>query len=150
MSYLQLLYHIVFRPKNSAPAIPVEHEEMLYRYVWGYIKERGGVLYRIGGMPDHIHIFVSIPSSISVADFVRDMKIAASRFLKDHRAEFPHFTGWGKSYCALTHSYQEKDKIVNYIRNQKEHHKRVNFHDELLSLVQEYGVKLDERYFLRE
>lgn len=150
MSYLQLLYHIVFRPKNSAPAIPIEHEEKLYRYIWGYIKERNGVLYRIGGMPDHIHIFVSLPATLTVADFVRDMKVASSKFLKEHHEQFPRFMGWGKSYCALTHSYQEKDKIINYIRNQKEHHKRMNFHDELLSLVREYGVEFDERYFLRE
>lgn len=150
MSYLQLLYHIVFRPKASVPAIPIEHEKILYRYIWGYVKEKGGTLYRIGGMPDHIHILVSIPATLSVADFVRDMKVSSSKFIKEHRVEFPKFEGWGKSYCALTHSYLEKDKIINYISNQKEHHKRMNFHDELLSMVREYGVEVDERYFLRE
>lgn len=150
MSYLQLLYHIVFRPRYSTPAIPVEHEEKLYRYIWGYVKEKGGILYRIGGMPDHIHLFVQIPPTISVSDFMRDLKTSSNKFLKEHVAEFPKFQGWGKSYCAITHSALEKEKIINYIKGQKEHHKKTSFQDELLSILHECGVTVDMRYFLKE
>lgn len=150
MSYLQLLYHLVFRPKNSTPAISVEHEEKLYRYIWGYVKEKGGILYRINGMPDHIHLFVQIPPTITLSDFMRGLKTSSSRFLKAHPAEFPNFSGWGKSYCAITHSALEKEKIINYIKGQKEHHKKVNFHDELLTILHENKIKLDMQYFLNE
>lgn len=150
MSYLQLLYHIVFRPKYSTPAIPIEHEELLYRYIWGYVKEKGAILYRIGGMPDHIHMFVQIPSTIALADFMRDLKTSSSKFLKEHAAEFPKFQGWGKSYCAITHSALEKEKIINYIKRQKEHHRHERFQDELLSVLTENGITVDLRHFLRE
>lgn len=150
MSYLQLLYHIVFRPKDSVPCITIEHENVLYRYIWGFIKQKGGVLHRIGGMPDHIHIFMQLLATICLSDFMRDLKVASSMFLKENPDMFPLFTGWGKSYCAITHSYAEKNKIVNYIMGQKEHHKSVNFHDELLHLLKESGVEVDMQYFLRE
>ena len=150
MSYLQLLYHIVFRPKESKPVIPVEHEEKLYRYIWGFVKESGGVLYRIGGMPDHVHIFVQIPPTITVSDFMRDLKTSSSKFLKDHIEDFPRFQGWGKSYCAITHSALEKEKVVNYIKGQKEHHKKVSFQEELLGFLKEYGIEVDMCYFLKE
>lgn len=150
MSYLQLLYHIVFRPKNSQPVITDGHEDMLYRYIWGFVKAKGGVLHRIGGMPDHIHLLVQIPSTISLSDFMREMKISSNGFLKGHRDEFPKFQGWGKSYCAITHSYLEKDQIVRYIKNQKEHHKVVTFQDEMLSILREYGVDFDIKYFLKD
>ena len=150
MSYVRLLYHIIFRPRCSAPVISAEHEEMLYRYIWGFAREKGAVLYRIGGMPDHIHLFVQLPATTAVADFVRDMKIASSGYMKEHLKEFPLFDGWAKAYCALSYSESEKDSVVNYIRNQKAHHSRVSFRDELLAILHEQKVDVDMRYFLAE
>lgn len=148
MAYTNLLYHIVFRPKNSASVIPIENEEMLYRYIWGIIKHKNGVLYRIGGMPDHIHLLVQLPAAIAIADFVRDLKTATNVYLKENKDSFPKYDGWAKSYCALSYSIREKDMVVNYIKNQKEHHKRVSFKDELLELLRESGVEVDMKYFM--
>ena len=148
MAYTNLLYHIVFRSKNSASVIPIENEEMLYRYIWGIIKHKNGVLYRIGGMPDHIHLLVQLPATIFIADFVRDLKTSTNVYLKDNKGSFPNFDGWAKSYCALSYSIREKDMVVNYIKNQKEHHKRVSFKDELLELLRESGVEVDMKYFM--
>mgnify|MGYP000010140182 FL=1 len=150
MSYRQLFYHIVIRPKNSEPVIVQDYEEALYRYIWGFIKDKGAVLYRIGGMPDHIHMFVSLPATLSVADFMRDLKTASNKFLQEEKEKFPHFKGWAKSYCALTYSINEKDKIVNYIKSQKEHHKKVSFRDEYLALLQANGIQIDFNYFLKD
>ena len=148
MAYTNLLYHIVFRPKNSAQVIVVDKEEMLYRYIWGFVENKKGVLYRIGGMPDHVHMLVQLPATIAVADFVRDLKTATNVYLKENRDSFPKFDGWSRSYCALTYSQNEKDTIINYIKNQKEHHKRVSFRDELLGLLRESGVEVDMKYFM--
>ena len=148
MAYTNLLYHIVFRPKNSAQVIVVDKEEMLYRYIWGFVENKKGVLYRIGGMPDHVHMLVQLPATIAVADFVRDLKTSTSVFLKDNKDSFPKFEGWAKSYCALSYSSREKDVVVNYIKTQKEHHKRVSFHDEFLALLKESGVEVDMKYFM--
>ena len=148
MAYTNLLYHIVFRPKNSAQVIVVDKEEMLYRYIWGFVENKKGVLYRIGGMPDHVHMLVQLPATIAVADFVRDLKTSTSVFLKDNKDSFPKFEGWAKSYCALSYSSREKDVVVNYIKGQKEHHKRVSFREEFLVLLKESGVEVDMKYFM--
>ena len=55
MSYTQLFYHIVFRPLNSLPVITLEHEEVLYKYIWGFVQNKKGTLFRIGGISDHHH-----------------------------------------------------------------------------------------------
>ena len=148
MAYTNLLYHIVFRPKNSASVIVVDKEELLYRYIWGVVENKKGVLYRIGGMPDHVHILVQLPATIAIADFVRDLKTATNVYLKENRDSFPKFEGWSKSYCALSYSCRDKEMLVNYIKNQKEHHKKVSFRDELLGLLSESGVEVDMRYFM--
>ena len=146
MAYTNLLYHIVFRPKNSEYVITIAYEDVLYRYIWGYVTNKKGTLLRIGGMPDHIHMLVSLPPSIAISNFVHDLKLATNIFLLEHKEEFPRFKGWAKSYCALTYSKNEKDMIVNYIRNQKEHHKKVSFKDELVALVKEMGIEGDLKY----
>ena len=150
MSYTRLLYHIVFRPKHSAPAITPEHEDMLYRYIWRMLSERGCRLHRIGGMPDHIHMLVSIPPTQAVADFMRDVKAATSRFMHAHPAEFPLFETWGKSYCAISCSESVRENVIRYIQNQKEHHRKQDFRSELLDILRKNGVDFDMEYFLKE
>ena len=150
MSYTQLLYHIVFRPKHSAPAIPLEHEESLYRYIWGIMKKKDCVLYRIGGMPDHIHMLIQMPPTLSISDFMRDLKTATHRYLREEKVKFPLFDGWGKSYCALSCDAESKECVINYIKNQKAHHQEVSFEEELLRLLKDNHIEVDKRYFLKE
>lgn len=107
-------------------------------------------MYRIGGMPDHIHLLVQLPATLSLSDFMHDLKLATHQFMRGHAEEFPRFTSWGKSYCALTCSESVKDAVNAYIKNQKAHHQKTNFRDELLALLRENGVEVDMRYLLQE
>ena len=52
-----------------------------------------------------------------------------------------------KKYCALTYSYRDRDTIINYIKNQQEHHKKESFKDEIKRLFLEEGIDLDEKWF---
>lgn len=144
MAYTYLLYHIVIRPKNSRPVITEAHERSLYAYIWGFCKEKKCFLHRINSMPDHLHLLVEIHPTIAVADFVRQLKISTNTWLKQHPSEFPKFDGWGKSYCALTYSESDKQKVRDYIVNQKEHHKTVSLKGEYEALLCEFGINSDE------
>ena len=144
MSYTRLLYHLIFRPQNSIPAITVEYENDLYRYIWGIVKEKGGVLYRIGGMPNHIHLLLQLPPTVTLSAFMHDMKIATHKYLCAQKEKFPLFTGWGKSYCALSCSLSGKDRVIDYIKNQKIHHQRINFQDELRAMLHIHGIAYEE------
>lgn len=147
MSYTKLLYHIVFCTKYRNLTIPEEQADNLYRYVWGFIKNHKSVLYRINGMPDHIHIFVQLHADIAVSGFVKKLKNATNKWLKENVDSFPDFEAWAVGYCALTCAYRDKDMIVNYIKNQKEHHKNETTQDEIRRLLIEQDIEIDERYF---
>ncbi|MDR2115059.1 MAG: IS200/IS605 family transposase [Planctomycetaceae bacterium] len=148
MSYVQLLYHIIIRTKANQPVIPLEHSEELYRYIWGMIKNKNGVLYRVNGMEDHVHIFVSIHPTIALADFMRELKTETSKMLK-RTAGFENFMAWSDGYAALTYSLQDKDMIINYIKKQREHHKTVSFKEEFIEFIRTMGLVLDERDWIR-
>jgi REP element-mobilizing transposase RayT len=124
-----------------------ENETELYKYIWGITKKKNCVLYRINGMPDHIHIFSDLHPSICLADYVKDIKLASSSWIKEN-THFPDFSGWQDGYGAFTYSINDKEKIINYISNQKKHHKTENTYDEFRRLLLECGVGFDEKYLL--
>lgn len=98
-------------------------------------------------MPDHVHILVEIHPSVSLSDFVRELKISTNAWMKKHTAEFPHFEAWGKSYCALTYCNRDMQMVKDYIVNQKEHHKAIGFEEEYVSLLREFGIEPDKWMF---
>jgi REP element-mobilizing transposase RayT len=146
MAYTQTLYHIVLRTKHSEPTIAQNNVSSLYKYIWGIIKNKKGKLYRINGMEDHIHILSDLHSSISLADFVKSIKVATSLWLKNS-SDFPDFQGWGEGYAAFTYSCKEKNILINYIKNQQEHHNKEQTIIELKRLWIENGMEPDTRYF---
>ena len=145
-AYRQILYHIVFRTKSSKKTINQTHSADLYKYIYGIIKNKNCKLLRINGMEDHIHIFSDLHPSIALADYVREIKVSSSKWIKES-GFFPGFEGWGIKYCALTYSFKDQDTIINYIKNQQEHHKRESFQDEIVRLFKEQGIDLDEKWF---
>ncbi|GAB6013406.1 IS200/IS605 family transposase [Viscerimonas tarda] len=147
--YRQILYHIVFRTKHSQQSITPEHSRVLYAYIMGIIKNKNCTLFRINGMPDHIHILSDLHPSVALADYIKDIKVSSSKWMKES-GYFPDFSGWGVKYCALTYSYKEKDIIINYIKNQQEHHKVEVFSNEINRLFKENGIDEDEKWFWQD
>ena len=150
MSYTISVYHIVFRTKASQRVLVEENERELYQYINGFVRQKGGVLYRINGMPDHVHLLVSIPPSIALADFVRDMKVASNGFIKQHPSLFPQFVGWAAGYFAGSVSHEHIERVRNYIMGQKEHHRKGTLSDELRKLLSENGIAINEQYFPKD
>jgi REP element-mobilizing transposase RayT len=145
-AYRQILYHIVFRTKGSERTIKQEHFIELKKYIWGIITNKKCVLYRVNGMEEHIHILSDLHPSLALADYIREIKVSSSKWMKVSGL-FPHFRGWGIKYCALTYSYKERDTIINYIKNQQEHHKKESFQEEISRFFKEHGIEEDEKWF---
>lgn len=146
-TYVQIYYHIVFSTKNREPVLAANCRKDLFRYIWGIIKNRQGYLYRINGTEDHLHMLSSLHPTCCLAYFVKDIKIASSRWIKENGV-FPGFANWQDGYGASTHSLKDKDTLVEYIKNQEDHHRRKSFRDEFRALLLEAGVKFEERYLL--
>lgn len=149
MSYTRLLYHIVFRTKYGKPTIPEAHEKELYAYIMGIIKNKKSKLYRIGGTENHIHLLVDIHPTIALSDFMKELKEYSSKWLAKN-PHFPDFECWAVSFAGFTYSLNDKQKIINYIKNQKTHHKTVSFEKEYRRFLTDNGIDIDERRFLKD
>ena len=146
MSWTRCLYHIVIGTKYHQPTISEEHCKDLYAYIYGFLKEKKTFVHRINGIPDHIHILVDVGPSTSISNLVRDLKVATNQFVKSHHEWYPMFISWEKEYYASSESNAELQAIKQYIINQKEHHKRVSWRDELLQLAADNGITIDEKF----
>lgn len=144
-SYRQIFYQIVFSTKHRAPANVQAHEAELYQYISGIIRERSCHLYRICGIEDHLHIFSDLHPSICLADYIKAIKQGSGNWMKE-RGLFPKFKGWQDGYGAFTYTIKEKDTIIEYIKNQRQHHETETFESEYRRLLVENGIEFDERY----
>lgn len=142
-TYRQIFYHIIFGTKHRQKTINEKNETELYKYIWGILNNKKCKLYKINGMPEHIHIFFDLHPSVNLSSLVKDIKIASNLWMKESGL-FHEFDGWQEGYGAFTVSFKEKETIINYIKNQKEHHKIESFGDEFKRLLKENGIEYEE------
>ena len=145
-SYRQHLYQLVFGTKNNLLTIKQDNVNELYAYITGIIKHKNSHLYRINGIENHLHILTDMHPSIAPADFLRDIKASSSFWMKNSKL-FPSFTGWEEGYGSFTCSYRDVNMLIEYIKNQQEHHKTVSYADDYRNILLEAGIIPDERYF---
>lgn len=144
-TYTQIYYHIVFTTKNREPALIADNRESLFRYIWGILKNNDCHLYRINGVEDHLHILTGLHPTVCLSDLVKSIKISAAKWIKENRF-FPNFQQWQDGYGAFTISHSDRDSVVEYIKNQEAHHRRVSFQDEFRDMLKRFGVEFDEKY----
>jgi len=146
-TYTQILYQIVFSTKRREQALEKEARTELFKYISGILKKSNCHLYRINGVEDHLHIVTHVHPMVSLAGLVKNIKIASSGFIKDNGI-FKNFNGWQDGYGAFTYSIKEKDGLIEYVKNQEEHHKTISFREEFIDLLKEHEIKFDEKYLL--
>ena len=96
-------------------------------------------------MPDHVHLLISLPRTITVADTVRVTKANSSRWIHDEFAKLGKFQ-WQQGYGAFAVSYSSVDTVTAYLARQPEHHKNATFQDEFRELLRRHEIEWDERY----
>lgn len=98
-------------------------------------------------MEDHIHILTHVHPTIAISSLVKDIKLASDELIKEEDI-FPKFKGWQDGYGAFSETIKAKERLMNYIKNQEEHPRKISFIDEYKSLLEEYEIKFDPKYLL--
>jgi putative transposase len=145
-TFANLLYHVVFSTKDRLPLIRNEIRESLYEYMGGIIRSEGGILLEIGGMPDHVHLLVKLKTDVTVALMVQKVKGKSSKWHNERLVQ--ERFAWQSGYGIFSVSASLVERVRRYIRSQEEHHRRVSFRDELITLLKRNGIPYDERYLL--
>lgn len=145
MSYVSSYYHCVFSTKGRRPLIQMPLQERLWPFLGGIARKHQMKAIEIGGVPDHVHILLSLPPTLSIAKALQIIKGGSSKWVHDCFPEYWRF-GWQVKYGGFSVSVSQLDKTVQYIKSQAEHHRRISFQEEFLSLLNKHRIAYDERY----
>jgi len=143
-THLSLHYHVVFSTKERRPWIEQSWRNDLHAYLGGCVKTLDGIPEQIGGVADHVHLLLGLRATHCLADVLREIKKASSRWVHDGM-RIPKF-GWQEGYGAFTVSRSNIDAVRKYIETQEQHHSKGSFQDEYLGLLKKHEIEFDERF----
>ncbi|QEG40518.1 IS200/IS605 family transposase [Roseimaritima ulvae] len=148
-TYTNLLFHVVYSTKYRKRQIREAWQDELYNYIGGIIRDEKGVLLRIGGIEDHVHLLARFSPTIAVSDMLRLIKCNSSKWVNerdDVRTKFE----WQTGYSAFSVSESQSPVVDRYISNQKEHHRARTFEEEIMEMLERHGIRYDPRYVFEQ
>ena len=148
MSYVSLMYHIVFSTKERRPMIAPDIMARLCPYLGGIARKGYGQILLAGGTENHVHVAAIVHPSMALADFVRDIKCNSSLWVHEEFPSAAAFT-WQEGYGGFTVSSSMAPQVEEYIAAQKRHHQRQDFRTEFLELLRRHGIEHDENDVFR-
>lgn len=144
-TYSQLLLHIVFSTKSRTPWLSADVTQRLYPYIGGIVRAERGSLFDIGGVEDHVHLYLRWRPDGALSDLMRTVKSRSSKWVHETFPAFSAFA-WQEGYSAFSVSKSQEDAVKRYIAEQAEHHKKEDFKAELLRILRLHGIEFDEKY----
>jgi REP element-mobilizing transposase RayT len=144
-TYSQVYLQFVFAVKGRKSLINQKHNEELQKYITGIVQNRKQKMLAINNMPDHLHLFVGFSTTMSMADFMEEVKSISSKFINEKGWVKGQFE-WQRGYGVFSYSRSQIDNVIKYIINQQKHHKKKTFKEEYLEFLMKFEVEYDERY----
>ena len=144
-TYSQILLHIVFSTRERKPWIAPDIAARLHSYIGGIIEAERATLYEIGGVADHVHLYLRSRPDLPVSDLMRVVKARSSKWIHNSFPDLADFA-WQTGYSVFSVSKSQEPAVKRYIATQAEHYQTEDFQSELLRLLRKHEVDFDERY----
>jgi putative transposase len=145
-SLANVLVHIVFSTKERRAFLQnCELRDEMHRYLAGISANLECPAIIAGGTTDHVHLLASQSRTITLAEWVKELKRASSIWAKKKSPQWSLFQ-WQAGYGAFSVSQSQKERVHKYIESQEAHHRQISFQDELRQILKKHGVVFDEKY----
>ncbi len=144
-SLSNILIHLIWSTKDRHPWLEPGIREKTHAFLAGAVRQCDCEAYRVGGMADHVHLAVRLSRTLSVADLVKEIKTASSKWLKTQDSGFAEFY-WQQGYGAFSVVMSQKETLFQYIETQEEHHRTHTFQYEYRVFLKKYVIDYDERH----
>src|SRR5690606_10587910 len=141
--------HVVFAVRGRANLISPQWKDNLFKYITGIITNKNQKLMVINGMPDHLHLLVGFNPDCSLSDLVRDIKANSSKWINENKLVLGKFE-WQTGFGAFTIGQSQIQRVVKYILNQEEHHRKQSFRDEYLEFLRMYEIEFKPEYLFED
>jgi putative transposase len=145
MSYVSAYFHCVFSTKDRRPQLTPALRERLFPFIGGIARQNKFKALEIGGVEDHVHLLLALPSTIPIAKALQLIKGGSSKWIHETFPEQKLFA-WQEKYGAFSVSVSQLNTVSNYIRGQPEHHRKTTFEQEFLTLLKKHRIEFNEKY----
>lgn len=144
-TYTKIYLHVIFSVHGRQNLIEKKWMDSLHKFICGIVNVKEQKVYAIGGMPDHIHILLSMKPGMAISGLVRDIKSNSSRWVNDKKLIRGKFQ-WQEGFAAFSYGQSQVDNVIAYINNQEEHHRVKTFKDEYIELLEKFQVEYEAKY----
>jgi len=144
-TFTQMYVQLVFAVKNRDAVLKEEFRNRVFEYMSGIVSTLKHKSIIINGTSNHVHILLGLNPSVSLSDTVHAVKRSSSLFINNERL-CPCRFSWQEGYGALSYSHSQIDKVVRYIINQENYHRRTSFKDEYIKMLRVFEVKYEDSY----
>jgi putative transposase len=147
-TYTQIHIQVVFTVEDRNCIIRRTWKHELFQYITGIIQNHGHKVLSINGMPDHIHILFGMRPTQSLADLMQDIKGDSSKWINQKAFVKGRFS-WQEGYGGFSYGKSQVNRVIDYIKNQEIHHRKISFIEEYLDFLKKFEVPYDERYIFK-
>ncbi len=144
-TFSQIYLQFVFTVKYRENLIAKEHKEELHKYITGLVQNRKAKMLAVHCMPDHTHLFVGYKPTVSISDFIKEIKVESNEFINDKKWVKERFN-WQEGYGVFSYSHSHICKVINYIKNQEMHHQKRTFRQEYHEMLEKFEISFEENY----
>lgn len=144
-NFTQLYVQLVFAVSKRDALISPVFEERLFAFIGEILVKRKHTPIAINGADDHIHILFGLHPDQSISDLVRDIKSNSSRLIRENHWTRGQFS-WQRGFGAFSYSQSQIQKVARYVMNQKEHHRKTSFREEMMHILDSLQIPYDPQY----
>ena len=148
-TYTQIHLQLIFAVQNRISLIDEKWETQLYKYLTGIIQNHDHKMLIVNGMPDHLHLVIGMRPVQSLSNLMQIVKKDSSKWINDNQFVKGKFS-WQEGYGAFSYSKSQLPRLINYVQNQKLHHKKKTFQQEYVGFLDKFEVEYENRYLFHE
>ena len=148
-TYSKIYLHVIFAVKGRESLLANDIQPRIFQYMRTVVSDMGHTMVAVGGIENHVHLLLQYHPSQPLPDLIKQLKTATTKLINANKLTVKKFA-WQRGYACFSYSPSHVDAVRNYILNQKAHHKKIAFHDELIDTFIKFGVEFDESYIFDE
>jgi putative transposase len=144
-SLSNILLHVIFSTKNREPWLDCDVRSRMHAYLASICRDLKTEFVHTGGVADHVHIVTTLPRTMTPAFMIEQIKKTSSKWIKGLDSRYRGFF-WQRGYGVFSVSPSQLEAVLEYVDQQREHHRTRTFQDEYRELLRKHGLDFDERY----
>jgi putative transposase len=144
-TYSKIYIHFIFETRNGDKVITPKVEKRLWEYIGAIAKRMGITPVAIGGGEDHLHLLLALPPNLSVSFIMQKLKGITSKWINDTFYPQKRIFRWQSGYSAFTVGHSQKQRVIDFIRSQKQRHKTLSFQEEYQMFMDRFEAESKRR-----